>query len=181
MRSLRALRRSSIGFVAATLPDSGPVLAAACTRARYVAKDGTVITGLSMDWVEDLKSNMWVLPRGMKRDGLGGKHGVSWGTGSGSLIASSYDAGTSERMNGSGLVVTMLALAGSDYATPAEVANVLSMGTWAQHIFAKHASVAEAVADLRKERFGAQTLVLPRPARQYAPVNLRRQRRLGRL
>jgi choloylglycine hydrolase len=64
--------------VAATLLLGSPGTTEACTRALYVAKDGTVIVGRSMDWGEDMGSNMWVLPRGMKRDGRGGKNTISW-------------------------------------------------------------------------------------------------------
>lgn len=88
--------------------------AVSACRVLYVAKDGTVITGRSMDWGEDLKSNMWVLPRGMKRDGMGGKDTVTWESKYGSLIVSGYDIGTSEGMNEKGLVVNMLALVESD-------------------------------------------------------------------
>ena len=62
----------------------------ACTRALYVAKDGTVLTGRSMDWGEDMHSNMWVLPRGAQRDGGGGKNTVTWESKYGSLVVSAY-------------------------------------------------------------------------------------------
>ncbi len=73
-------------LLAATLLLGGPVPVEACTRALYVAKDGTVIVGRSMDWGEDMMSNMWVLPRGMKRDGRGGK------TYSGNAVSQFVDA-----------------------------------------------------------------------------------------
>ena len=79
--------------------------ALACTRVLYVAKHGTIITGRSMDWGEDLQPNMWVLPRGMTRDGMGGKNSISWVSKYGSLVVSAYDIGTSEGMNEKGLVV----------------------------------------------------------------------------
>jgi len=167
----RAGPRIAVGlaFLLAVAP--GP--AAACTRALYVAKDGTVITGRSMDWGEDLKSNMWVLPRGMKRDGMGGKNTISWESRYGSVVVSGYDIGTSEGMNEKGLVVNMLALAESDYGKPPEGAKVISMSTWAQYILDNHATVAEAVADLRKESFRVQTLVLStgRPANMHLAIS----------
>jgi len=119
----------------------------ACTRALYVAKDGTVIVGRSMDWGEDMMSNMWVLPRGMKRDGRGGKNTISWESKYGSLIVTAYDIGTAEGMNEKGLVVNELALVESDYGKPPEGANVISLSTWPQYVLDNFASVAEAVAD----------------------------------
>jgi len=132
----------------------------ACTRALYVAKDGTVIVGRSMDWGEDMASNMWVLPRGMKRDGRGGKNTISWESKYGSLIVSAYDIGTSEGMNEKGLVVNELALVESNYGKLAEGEKVISLSTWPQYVLDNFATVSEAVADLRKESFRVQTVML---------------------
>ena len=44
-----------------------------CTRTLYVGADNTVITGRNMDWSEDLASNLWVFPAGMRRDGAAGR------------------------------------------------------------------------------------------------------------
>ena len=87
-KSGRTYRGLSIALIAALVVSAVPPPAAACTRVLYVAKDGTVITGRSMDWGEDMHSNMWVLPRGMKRDGMGGKNTVTWESKYGSLIVS---------------------------------------------------------------------------------------------
>lgn len=43
--------------------------AEACTRAVYLGPDNMVVTGRTMDWKEDLKSNIYLFPRGMKRAG----------------------------------------------------------------------------------------------------------------
>ncbi len=107
-RSLLLALVSSFVVIAFQMP------ASACTRTLYVSKDGLVLTGRSMDWGEDMQSNMWVLPRGMKRDGMGGKNTVTWESKYGSLVVSAYDIGTCEGMNEKGLVVNMLALVESD-------------------------------------------------------------------
>ena len=150
-----------------------PVQVSACTRVLYIAKDGTVITGRSMDWGEDLKSNMWALPRGMKRDGMGGNNSISWESKYGSLIVTGYDIGTSEGMNEKGLVVNMLALAEADYGKPPEGTKVICLSTWAQYILDNHATVAEAVADLKRENFEVQTVVLPtgKPANMHLAIS----------
>lgn len=47
----------------------------ACTRVVYLGKNGMVVTGRTMDWKEDLKSNIYVFPRGIERAGGGqGEH-----------------------------------------------------------------------------------------------------------
>jgi choloylglycine hydrolase len=166
-------RYSLAVFVAATLASASPRVADACTRALYVAQDGTVIVGRSMDWGEDMASNMWVLPRGMKRDGRGGKNTVAWESKYGSLIVSAYDIGTAEGMNEKGLVVNELALVESNYGKPAEGDRVISLSTWPQYVLDNFATVADAVADLRKENFRVQTVVLGtgRPANMHLVIS----------
>jgi len=39
----------------------------ACTRDLYVGADNTVITGRSMDWDQDMRTNLWVFPKGIER------------------------------------------------------------------------------------------------------------------
>ena len=61
-------------FVLATALLAGTAggTALACTRTLYVGVDDTVITGRTMDWMEDMSSNLWAFPAGMKRDGAAG-------------------------------------------------------------------------------------------------------------
>jgi choloylglycine hydrolase len=169
----RIYRKPLAAFVAATLAWASPGSAEACTRALYVAKDGTIIVGRSMDWGEDMKSNMWVLPRGMKRDGRGGKNTIAWESKYGSLIVSAYDIGTAEGMNEKGLVVNELALVESNYGKPAAGDKLISLSTWPQYVLDNFATVAEAVADLRKENFRVQTVVLGtgRPANMHLVIS----------
>ena len=138
-----------------------------------MSKDGTVIVGRSMDWGEDMMSNMWVLPRGMKRDGRGGKNTITWVSKYGSLITTAYDIGTADGMNEKGLVVNELALVESNYGKPAEGAKVISLSTWPQYVLDIFATVAEAVAELRKENFRVQTVVLGngRPANMHLVIS----------
>jgi choloylglycine hydrolase len=161
MQTNQYIRCVLISLVGTLFVTAIPLSVTACTRVLYVAKDGTVITGRSMDWGEDMHSNMWVLPRGMKRDGMGGQNSIQWVSKYGSLIVSGYDIGTAEGMNDQGLVVNMLALVESDYGTPPESKKVTSISTWAQYILDNHSTVAEAVADLEKEDFQVQTVILP--------------------
>ena len=59
----------------------------ACTRATYIGPDNTVITGRTMDWKEDLMSNIYVFPRGMQRAGYNKGNAVNWTSKYGSVIA----------------------------------------------------------------------------------------------
>lgn len=173
MHMTRSSRSPLAALVAAVLVSASPLSTEACTRALYVAKDGSVIVGRSMDWGEDMASNMWVLPRGMKRDGRGGKNTISWESKYGSLIVTAYDIGTAEGMNEKGLVVNELALVESNYGKPPEGAKVISLSTWPQYVLDNFATVSEAVADLRKENFHVQTVVLGtgRPANMHLVIS----------
>jgi len=152
------MKRSSIyhavgaALAALTLGLTAASPAQACTRVVYLGEDGTVITGRSMDWAEDMSTNLWVFPRGMKRDGAGGPTSPKWTAKFGSLIASGYDVGTADGINEQGLVANVLYLAESDYGK-SDGKPPLSISLWAQYVLDNFATVAEAVAALRKEPF----------------------------
>ena len=133
----------------------------ACTRVVYIGTDGIVITGRSMDWVEDMSSNLWAFPRGIKRDGAAGPNSVSWVAKYGSVVVSGYEAGTADGMNEAGLVANLLYLAESDYGKPDPAQPVISISTWAQYALDNFATVAEAVDALAKEPFAVIAPKLP--------------------
>lgn len=132
----------------------------ACTRVLFTAPDGTVITGRSMDWSEDMRSNLWAFPRGMERNGAGGASTPRWRSRYGSVVVSGYDLGTAEGMNEKGLVANLLYLAESDYGKP-DGKPVLSISLWAQYALDQFASVEEAVSHLRQEPFRVVAPILP--------------------
>jgi penicillin V acylase-like amidase (Ntn superfamily) len=132
----------------------------ACTRVVYLGADGTVITGRSMDWSEDMRSNLWVFPRGMKRDGAAGPESPKWVAKYGSVVASGYDVGTADGMNEMGLATNLLYLAESDYGKP-DGKPPLSISTWAQYVLDNFPTVAEAVSALSKEPFQVIAPTLP--------------------
>jgi penicillin V acylase-like amidase (Ntn superfamily) len=173
MKRKHALPRQLIALVSTIAILATQIPVAACSRVVFVGKDGTVITGRSMDWGEDMSSNMWILPRGMKRDGMGGTNTIHWESKFGSLIVSAYDIGAAEGMNEKGLVVNLLALVESDYGMPPSGKKVICISTWAQYILDNFATVAEAVAVLEKEEFQVQTIVLPtgKPANMHLSVS----------
>ena len=63
-------KRGTVALTAlAALFSLGIQQADACTRATYIGPDNMVITGRTMDWKEDIMSNIYVFPRGMERAG----------------------------------------------------------------------------------------------------------------
>ena len=112
------------------------------------------MTGRSMDWLEDMQTNLWIFPRGMKRDGGMGERGFSWTSRYGSVVASVYEAGTADGMNEQGLVANLLFLVESEY--PSEKGDErpqISIAAWTQYVLDQFATVDEAVAEMRKEAF----------------------------
>lgn len=122
--------------------------AAACTRCMRAFADGGVIVGRSMDWMEDPGSELWVFPRGMKRQGNAGPASLEWTSRYGSVGVSFYGVATADGMNEKGLVANILYLAESDYGPSVAGRPTLSIAGWAQYALDNYATVAEAVAAL---------------------------------
>lgn len=133
----------------------------ACTRILYTGEENTVITGRSMDWSEDIHSNIWVFPRGIKRNSAVDKNAFDWTSKYGSLIVSGYDVGTADGMNEKGLVANVLYLAESNYGKPDSRKPAMSISLWAQYALDNFATVAEAVETLRLEPFSLIAPTLP--------------------
>src|ERR1700729_255004 len=79
-------------------------LASACSRVLYVGSEDVVVTGRTMDWSQDMDSNLWSYPRGLKRDGAAGANSLNWTSKYGSVTVSGYEVGTTDGMNEKGLV-----------------------------------------------------------------------------
>ena len=125
----------------------------ACTRAVYIGPENMVITGRTMDWKEDIMSNLYVFPRGIKRAGYHKGNTVEWTSKYGSLVATGYDIGTCDGMNEKGLVASLLFLPESIYTRPNDTRPVMGISIWTQYVLDNFATVSEAVAELKKETF----------------------------
>lgn len=143
-------------LLTAQLPGAG-----ACTRALYLGEDGLVVVGRTMDWLEDLQTNLWIFPRGMARDGATGKNSLTWTSKYGSVVASVYEGGTGDGMNEAGLVVNLLYLAESEYPALDDPRPGLAITAWAQYVLDQFATVDEAVAELARESFRVVPVVAP--------------------
>jgi penicillin V acylase-like amidase (Ntn superfamily) len=133
----------------------------ACTRCLYLGPHGTVIVARSMDWSENPGTNIYCLPRGMKRDGATGATSIKWISKYGSVVSSFYEVSTVDGMNETGLVANVLYLVESDYGKPTGTKPTLSISAWAQYALDNYANVAEAVEALSKEPFVIIAPILP--------------------
>lgn len=161
MMPSRAKTIAAIAMAILTTSVSAIEFAPACTRSLYVGDDGTAITGRNMDWTEDMRSNLWIFPAGMKRDGASGPNSIAWTSKYGSVTVSGYEVGTADGMNEKGLVANLLYLAESDYGTPVPSRPSLSISAWVQFVLDNYATVAEAVEGLRAEPFSILAPTLP--------------------
>lgn len=135
--------------------------AEACTRAVYVGPDSMVITGRTMDWKEDIMSNIYVFPRGIQRAGYNKGETVKWTSKYGSVIATGYDIGTCDGMNEKGLVASLLFLPESVYERPNDTRPVMGISIWTQYVLDNFATVHEAVEELKKETFRIDAPQMP--------------------
>ena len=138
-------------LVAVSLGSIQPV--EACTRAVYIGPDQMVITGRTMDWKEDIMTNIYVFPRGIQRAGHNKDKTVNWTAKYGSVIATGYDIGTCDGMNEKGLVASLLFLPESIYSLPGDTRPAMGISIWTQYVLDNFATVREAVDELKKETF----------------------------
>lgn len=143
----------------------GTVRTDACTRAVYLGPDQMVVTGRTMDWQEDLGSNIYLFPRGMKKSGADAGNTVHWMSRYGSVITAGYELGTADGINEKGLVASLLYLTESSYFRPDDVRPVMGVSIWAQYVLDNFATVSEAVVELRKETFRIDAPSLPNGAK----------------
>lgn len=133
----------------------------ACTRVVYQGPNNTILTARSMDWKEDIMSNLWIFPRGMERNGEVGPNSLKWKSKYGSVIASAYDISSTDGMNEKGLVANLLWLAESEYAVWDQKKPGLTIAAWVQYVLDNFATVDEAVSALEKEHFEIITADVP--------------------
>jgi len=118
-----------------------------------------------MDWVEDMQTNLWVFPRGMKRDGGLGKGSLEWTSKYGSIVASVYEGGTADGMNEKGFAANLLYLAESEFPAADDKRPGVCITAWAQYLLDNSATVKEAVAEAKKDSYRVVPVEAPNSAR----------------
>ncbi len=156
--SLRSLLSASLGAMLAL----GPMVAEACTRVVYLGPNDNIITARSMDWKNDVATNLYILPRGIERSGEAGPNSIKWTAKYGSVVATGYDVSTTDGVNDAGLNVNLLWLVESEYPPFGKDSKPgLTIAAWAQYVLDNFATVDEAVKALEKEPFTVVTDNVP--------------------
>lgn len=164
------IRKIALGLALAA--SMAAPMAQACTRVVYHGPEGRVLTARSMDWSLPMLSNLWVLPRGMTREGAAGPRSVEWTSKYGSVIVTGYDIATVDGMNEAGLVANLLWLADSEYPKDDGETPQMSLSIWAQYYMDNFATVAEAVAHTREHPFDTVTKDVPIQPGRLTTVHL---------
>lgn len=142
-----SVRRSLVALLAASM--LATPAADACTRAVYEGPNGRYLTGRTMDWKEDIGTNLWALPRGVARDGAAGPTSLRWTSRYGSLVATGYDIATADGLNEAGLMVNGQWMTESVYPKADGKTPTIAISIFGQYLLDQFATVAEAVAWLR--------------------------------
>jgi len=146
--------------------------AEACTRALYQGPTERVLTGRTMDWKLDMISNMFIMPRGMERDGLAGDNSLKWTSRYGSVVVTGYDVATVDGMNERGLVANAQWLVNSEYPEDDGSTPRMALSLWAQYFLDRFATVAEAVAEVQANPFHVVTGEVPGQPGRLATMHL---------
>jgi len=141
------------GLIIFAVVSAYPYKASACSRATYLGPENIVITTRSNDWKGSQHSNIWIYPKGLKRDGNAGADSMQWTSKYGSVTVAGWDVTTIDGMNEAGLVANVLYLAESDYGTPIPGKKALSLSAWGQYALDNFATTEEAVEAMRKSPF----------------------------
>lgn len=125
-----------------------------CTRVLWADNGQGVLVARNMDWVIDMGTNLWVMPRGASRDGMpGDDNPLTWTAEHGSVVATAYDAATTDGVNEPGLAAHLLWLAETDFGDRDPRLPAVSASRWGQYLLDRCATVAEAVAVMEREPF----------------------------
>lgn len=124
-----------------------------CSVIKWSDNGSASVVARNMDWMEDIKSNLWLFPRGINREGLAGHNSLTWTSKYGSVITSAYDIASTDGMNEKSLASHMLWLAESDYGRRDENVPGLSISLWLQFFLDNFANVDEAVAFVQDHPF----------------------------
>ena len=133
----------------------------ACTRVVYDGPEDMIATGRTMDWKEDLLTNLYIFPRGIERKGASSAETIDWVSKYGSVVAAGYDIGICDGINEKGLVANLLFLPESVYELENDMRPVLGLSIWTQYVLDNFATVEEAVKALSQDSFKIDAPDLP--------------------
>ncbi|MDO4987709.1 MAG: linear amide C-N hydrolase [Synergistes sp.] len=125
----------------------------ACSRLTYADSTGTVITGRTMDWQDNIQGEMHVFRRGVVRHNLAvGSKMPTWTVKYGSVGIRNLGATPSSAVNEKGLVLDFLWLGCSDYGKLKKGETAIALSQLEQYLLDTCATVDEVVSCLKNEK-----------------------------
>ena len=116
-----------------------------CSRIEWTADGQPVLVGRNMDWTERMGTKLYVMPKGIERDGLVDENPLEWTSKYGSVATVVWDCATTDGLNEAGLSTNILYLAEARYGERDLSRPGLSIALWGQYFLDTCATVAEAV------------------------------------
>jgi penicillin V acylase-like amidase (Ntn superfamily) len=122
-----------------------------CTRVFWNDNGVAMVCARTLDWETSDEPRLWVLPRGIERDGGAGEGSISWTSRYGSITMQGWGVTTTEGMNEAGLSARVLYLEATEYE-PEDERPALANLVWTQYAVDNFATVEEALAGLAEVR-----------------------------
>lgn len=142
-----------------------------CSRTMWSVAGQPVLIGRNMDWTGKMGTKLHVMPRGIAREGLVDENPLKWTSKYGSVVATVWDASTTDGMNEAGLNANVLYLAETKYGERDPSRPGMAASLWTQYFLDNCATVAEAVK--AAETFQVQPFELIHQGKSAdAPVHL---------
>lgn len=132
-----------------------------CTRVVYTGTNAMVVTGRNMDWKTEMHSNIWVFPKGIKRNGEAGENSLEWTSKYGSVVTSAFEIASTDGMNEKGLVANLLWLPETQYQVRDKSKPGLTIAAWVQYMLDSFATVQEAVDFIEEGTFQVISSMMP--------------------
>ena len=128
--------------------------ASACSRVVLRGNDSLTVVGRTLDWKTPIPTNLYVYPRGVRKQAMPSGNTYRWTSKYGSVVAVSYDGGVTEGMNERGLVMNALFCKGSIYRTsPDGKLPAMSLAMFVSYFLDNFATVDEVTAWLADNEF----------------------------
>lgn len=148
------MRRSAVALALAAAITGGEGEAEACTRVVYQGDSSLCIVGRSLDWKTPIPTNLYVYPRGVKKQSSDKPGFFTWRSRYGAVYAVSYDSGITEGMNEAGLQVAGLFCKTSQYSNKENnMRRPVSLAVFVAWLLDLNATTEEAVAQLSGQNF----------------------------
>lgn len=85
------------------------------SRIKYRTGTGTVIIRWNMDWTAKMGTQLYVMPKGIERQGMVDENPAKWTSKYGSVVSTVWECVVADGMNEAGLTARMLYLAETQY------------------------------------------------------------------